>query len=296
MGLPPRRVGVWDDLGGPSDWSDVASWTTGLPSTDDWHARWITSPAQPPATPGLPVFRRRFETRLPVRRALVHVTGLGHYDLLLDGRPVGDRFLDPAWSMYEKTVYYSTFDVTAALQQPGPHAFAVLLGKGFYNTAGDRRVHGVQSARPLQLILEARLTYADGTEERLLSDRSWRTLAGPITHSAILGGEDEDARRIDPGWTRPDFDDGAWDRAIETEPPRGRLRASLAPPMKVQESFAPRRSDEPVPGVFVYDFGQNASAIPRLRIRGRPGDTVRLIPAEQRHGHDTPLKMMAAGW
>jgi hypothetical protein len=34
------------------------------------------------------------------------------------------------------------------------------------------------------------------------------------------------------------------------------------------------------PGVAVYDFGQNASMMPRLRVRGRAGASVKMVPAE----------------
>lgn len=233
---------------------------------------------------GLPLFRKSFELSQPVRRAVVHVCGLGHYDLFLDGRKVGDRFLDPAWSVFEKTAYYSTFDITNALRQGSRHVFGVMLGKGFYNTAGDRRVHGVNADRPLKLILQAHLIFADGSETFIISDGSWKTADGPITHSAILGGEDYDARRLPVGWDRPGFADVAWAAAVETSGPGGELVASYAPPMKRHDVFTPVRIDEPQPGVFVYDFGQNASAVPRLRVRGKPGQRLKLIPAEQRHG------------
>jgi alpha-L-rhamnosidase len=278
------RLRVWDDQGRVSAWSAPATWTTGLLSADDWHARWITSEFQPPAAPGLPLLRREFALLRPVRRALVHVCGLGHYELLIDGRKIGDRFLDPAWSVYERTAYYTTYDVTADLVKPGPHVFGLMLGKGFYNTAGDRRIHGVDARRPLQAILQAHLSYADGTEEILGTDAAWRTATGPITHSAILGGEDYDARRLPEGWAEPGFEDREWSPAIPCEGPGGRLRAASCPPMRCFETFAPRLVDEPEPGLFVYDFGQNASAIPQLRVRGPAGATVQLTPAEQRQG------------
>jgi len=277
------QVRVWDKGGLPSAWSRPASWTMGVLRPQDWRARWIGQDSPTPGV-GLPLFRKAFEVSRPVTRAVVHVCGLGHYDLFLDGSKVGDRFLDPAWSVYEKTVYYSTFDITDSLRQAGPHVFGVMLGKGFYNTAGDRRVHGVNAARPLKLIAQAHLRFADGSEEFIVSDNSWKTTDGPITHSAILGGEDYDARRLPAGWDRPGFDDGTWSMAKETEGPGGRLTASQASPIKMHETFRPARVDEPQPGVFVYDFAQNASAVPRLVVRGKAGQVVKLTPAEQRHG------------
>ena len=164
-----------------------------------------------------------------------------------------------------------------------------MLGKGFYNTAGDRRVHGVNANRPLKLILQAHLYYADGTEQVVVSDGHWRTAPGPITHSAILGGEDYDARAMPDGWRLAKFDDSPWQRAVETDGPGGELRAAYSPPIKKHDVFKPVRIDEPEPGIFVYDLGQNASAIPSLRVRGQAGQKIKLTPAEQRHG-STPRR------
>ncbi len=233
--------------------------------------------------PGLPLFRREFAVVKPVRRAVVHVCGLGHHELFLNGRKVGDHFLDTPWTVFEKTVFYTSHDITAQLQ-PGSNALGVMLGKGFYNTEGDRRVHGVHANRPLKLILQAQLEYTDGTKQVVVSDGNWRTIPGPITHSAMLGGEDYDARTMPDGWLLAKFDDSGWQPATETEGPGGQLRAAYAPPMKKHDVFKPVRIDEPEKGIFVYDLGQNASAIPCIRVRGKSGQTIKLTPAEQRHG------------
>jgi alpha-L-rhamnosidase len=279
------KVRVWDRNEAPSRWSAPATWTMGVLAETDWQARWIEGPSNLTETEpvGLPIFRKAFTVGQPVRRALVHVCGLGHYELFLNGEKVGDRFLDPAWSVYEKTAYYTTYDITSALQQ-GENIVGVMLGKGFYNTAGDRRVHGVQVDRPLKLILQAHVELAEGSQQTVVTDGSWRVTDGPITHCAILGGSDYDARRLPIDWAAPKFDDSAWSAAAVTEGPGGTLRASSAPPMKVMDVFEPVRIDQPKPGVFVYDFGQNASAVPRLRVRGKAGQVIKLTPAEQRFG------------
>lgn len=274
------RVRVWDEAGRPGAWSEPASWTQGVMAAADWRGRWITGRW----TNGLPVFRREFDVRRTLRRALVQVSGLGHYELFLDGSRVGDRFLDPAWTDYARRVGYATHDITGVLRREGRHAFGVMLGKGFYRTRGDRRVHGVNSEGELKLVLQAKLEYADGTEDWVVSDDTWRCTEGPITHSAILGGEDHDARRLARGWGQPGFDDSGWWRAEATRPPAGRLVTMASPPMTVREVLDRPAVDSPAPGIWVYDFQQNASAIPRLTVRGKAGQKVRLTPAEQRHG------------
>ncbi|MDR0901897.1 MAG: family 78 glycoside hydrolase catalytic domain, partial [Opitutaceae bacterium] len=53
-----------------------------------------------------------------------------------------------------------------------------------------------------------------------------------------------------------------------------------SPPFRAFETFASAAVREIRPGVSVYDFGQNASMMPRLRARGPAGSVVRMIPAE----------------
>lgn len=223
---------------------------------------------------GLPVFKKSFTVDGPVNNAVVHVSGLGQFELFLNGKKVGPNFLDPAWSVYEKTVYYQTFEI-ADLLKPGDNEFRIMLGKGFYNTQGDRRVHGVSNWGVLMAILEAHLRYADGTEQRVLTDDIWEVASGPILHSSILAGSDYDARLAEPT---------DWQKVVVTEA-EGVLRAAESPPMGLFERLSPvKPADQPEPGVYVYDFGQNLSAIPAITVRGPRGATLRISPAEQRHG------------
>ena len=289
------KVKAWDADGNGSDWSACATWSMGLLRPEDWQARWIGAPrsqAEPLAKArnqhvrkpqnSLPLLRKEFVVRRPVSRAMVYACGLGHHQLELNGRKVGDRFLDPPWSVYEKTAYYTTDDVTDLLR-PGENAFGVMLGKGFYNTEGDRRIHGVSTDGPLKFILQAVLEYDDGSRETIVSDPTWRWDRGPITHSAIQSGGDYDARLLPAGWSAAGFDDSAWSRAVPIEG-TAELVAATSPPLKAFEQFKSIKIDEPEPGVFVYDFGQNASAVPRLRVQGQAGQVIRLTAAEQRHG------------
>ncbi|MBT3202533.1 MAG: family 78 glycoside hydrolase catalytic domain, partial [Phycisphaerales bacterium] len=269
------KVKVWQAGQLQAQWSKPAKWTTAFLSPNEWRAQWITMPsASKEQAQGLPIFRKSFAINGGLKRSLVNVSGLGHYELFVNGRKVGDHFLDAPWSLCEKTVYYSSYDITDLLRE-GENEFRIMLGKGFYNTRGDRRVHGVKEAGQLMAILEARLEYADGNTVAVITDNTWDAASGPIQHSAILAGSDYDARLAEPV---------AWLKAEETET-EAVLRASESPAMKTFERLMPvKPAEEPEPSVFVYDFGQNLSAIPLITVRGKKGQTVRLTPAEQRHG------------
>lgn len=231
----------------------------------------------PPAP--LPLFRHEFTLTKPVRRAVVHVCGLGHYELHLNGGRVGDYVLTPEWTDYRDTCSYNTYDVTAQLAA-GTNALGVLLGNGMYNVTGGRYVKFKGSFGPPKLILQLEVEHPDGTTTRIASDASWKTAPGPLTLACIYGGEDYDARREVPGWDRAGFDDHAWTAATLTESPGGALRAQLSPPIRIHEELKTVRVTEPKPGLYVYDLGKNFSGWPKLTVRGRAGATVKLTPGE----------------
>ena len=142
----------------------------------------------------LPQFRREVKVTKPVERATVYVSGLGQFELFLNGAKVGDNFLDPAWSDYDRQVCYQTFDISEELQ-PGGNVFGVMLGNGLYNVPRERYFKALISFGYPKMIFKAEIEYADGTHETIVSDRAWRVTESPVTYSSIFGGEDYDATR-----------------------------------------------------------------------------------------------------
>ncbi len=227
----------------------------------------------------MPIFRRGFAVGKPVRRATAYICGLGFYELRLNGEKVGERALDPGWTNYRKRCLYVAHDVTANVKS-GKNALGVLLGNGMYNVPGGRYIKFRGSFGPPKLICQLHVDYQDGTSEVIASDASWKATSGPIVFSCIYGGEDYDARLEQPGWDSPGFNDARWSAAIETKGPGGALAAQMAPAIRVIQSFQPVKVTEATPEAFIYDFGQNASAWPRVQFRGPAGATIKLVPGE----------------
>lgn len=227
--------------------------------------------------------RREFQVRPGLRRALLHVTGLGHYTLEVNGRSAGQGRLNPGWTDTARTVLYDTVDLTKFLAQ-GANALGLALGGGPYNVqdGGNRYTKFVGPYRPPVARAELRLEYANGESEVMVTDGTWKVAYGPTTFAHTFGGEDHDARLEPAGWSRAGFDDSAWRHASAVAGPMGTLRgaAYASPSFGTFEILAPAKVRELVPGRSVVDFGQNTAMMPRLRVRGAAGAVVRMIPSE----------------
>jgi alpha-L-rhamnosidase len=187
-------------------------------------------------------------------------------------------------------------DGTGITFTPGlakPHlAGATVTGSGNNIAATDPSAGAAVTPR---LIARLEIRYTDGPAGVVVSDRGWRAALGPLVTDAWYSGADYDARREQPGWDNPGADlsaaakrlDGtpmAWTDAGIAPPPNlaTRLVARTAEPMKVIETFTPVTMTNPVPGTWVFDFGQNIVGWPELRLPdGIPaGTTIRMAPAE----------------
>ncbi len=272
-------VRLWDNHDNAIDWSKPATFVTGLLSPDHWQAKWIT--AKRTDKDPLPIFRKEVELAKPVKLAVTHICGLGHYELRINGRRIGDHQMDPGWTNYRKTCLYSSYDVTESLKE-GDNCIAVMLGNGMYNVPGGRYTKFKGTFGPPKLICQTNITFADGSTKVVTSDRTWKTSLGPITFSCIFGGEDYDARREQPGWDEPGFDDSSWDAVLVCDGPGGKLVAQYAPPVKVANYLPAIKTERLEDGRIEADCGLNLSARPVIKVKGPAGSRFTMMVAEKR--------------
>ena len=318
------RVKVWDVAGSESAWSAEnrfrlapdagwmdAAWIGAvsqadarLPEGRNYHGGELRKPEVREAWGAVDsmawrsiLLRKEFEAAQPIAEATVYLCGLGHYELSINGRKVGNDLFAPLWSDYRKTIYYNTYDVTDYLRT-GANALGVLLGNGFYNIADSSRYRKLQIGfGPETLNLKLRIRYADGSEAIVASDGTWRYDRSPITFNTIYGGEDYDARLEQPGWDLPGFDESRWQPVVVQEAPKGGvLTPQQAPGVRIMERHgvqsvhkltadevaeATTRTKRTVDAsALLLDMGQNMAGFPEIVVRGRRGQRITLVVAE----------------
>ena len=299
------KVRVWDRSGRPSAWSRPASWEMGLLGPADWTGRWIGDGEPEPASQAAhyqdhpaPLLRRSFEVSKPVARARLYASGLGYYELRLNGAKVSDQVLNPAWTSFAERVPYTSHDVTNLLRR-GPNVVGAMLGNGWYNPLplqmwGRINIREDLVVGPPRLIAQLEIEYEDGTTLSVATDESWRVHPGPVLRNSVYLGEVYDARRELPGWDRPGFEASGW-RSATVHPAEGlgALEAQSIPPVRVTATLHPRSVTEVEPGVFVFDMGQNFAGWARLRVEGPRGTTVTMRLGELLYADGTLNPMTA---
>ncbi|RFM27788.1 alpha-L-rhamnosidase [Deminuibacter soli] len=274
------QVRVWDNSGKPSSWSTGAWWQMGVQAAD-WKAQWI----QPGYTEDetwrtSPLLRKEFTTSKKIKHATAFITAHGLYEAQINGKRVGDAYLTPGWTSYNKRLEYQLYDVTDLLKQ-GTNAIGVTLGNGWYRGylawGGTKNVFG----KDLGLLLQLQITYTDGSTETVISDGSWKTAKGPILDAEIYHGEWYDARREITGWALPGFKENAdWTSAAVASFPNNNLLATVNEPIRKHEAFKPVKIFTTPKGEKVIDFGQNLVGWVMVKAKGNAGDKIVIQHAE----------------
>ncbi len=289
------RVRVRDSGGVVSSWSAPASFEVELDPAD-WRASWIgpgpvrerglpaeSGPPDPVAAAlkPAPYLRRAFQVGKPVASARLYVTALGLYEARLNGNRVGDAYLTPGWTDYDRRILYQTYDLTSLLVS-GENVLGAIIADGWYAGFvgfGATRPRAHYGTAP-ELLAQLVVTFVDGSQQRVVTDKQWQARFGSVRHADLLMGERQDLRLEPHGWDAPGFAATDW-REVSARPRDGRpLAADPGPPVRVTKEITPRIIAHHADGRYVVDFGQNLTGWLRIAVDGLPGVSVRVRHAE----------------
>lgn len=228
--------------------------------------------------------KRSFNCHKSVKQAVLYVSGLGAYEVYLNHKKIDDALLSPAWSDYNKSVFYNEIDITDQLclkntkdkikKIGSDNIIYVLLGNGFYHEDGVRYHKLKVNNGPLTLLFHLVIKYKDGSVEDINSDdKQWLVRKSPITYNSIYGGEDYDAGLED--FTNTDSA-CKWCPAVVQTAPKGKLFKQICEPVKIMQVLPVAR----MLNNNVFDMGQNMAGFPLLEVTGKAGQTVKIIVGE----------------
>ncbi|MEV4124762.1 family 78 glycoside hydrolase catalytic domain [Nocardia sp. NPDC049707] len=274
------RVRLEDSQGGTGQWSDPASFETGVLDPALWSAQWITAaPLTLPSTDAAVYLRGSVELTEEVVHGRAYVSGLGWYRFFVNGRDLTGAALVPRWTPFDKIVEYQTYDVSQNFRR-GHNIIALAIGDGRYRgrigMSARRAVYGDRLAGFAQI----ELALADGSTVTVVTDTSWHGGPGRILASDPMHGEHIDLRISDDDWLIGD-NPPARMSPVEVLPPASRsLVAEELPPVREIDALTPRTITRLPSGAQIVDFGQNMAGVVRIRLSGPEGSQVRLTHSE----------------
>ena len=157
-----------------------------------------------------PYLRTSFSTESgkTVKSARAYASAHGVYELSLNGKKVGDQFLAPGYTEYDKRIQSQTYDVTD-LVKDGDNGFGAAMGDGWW--AGKIGLAGKAGyGTDLALVARLKITYTDGSTQWIDTDSSWKWGQSPFVATDNQLGETYDATLEQPGWDKAGFDDSDW--------------------------------------------------------------------------------------
>lgn len=238
-------------------------------------------------------------------------TGLGVYELFLNGKIVGEEILKPGFTHVLKTRRSFTYDLTDAFNRKAgeENQLAAQVTPGWWadkivTPGGGGGMWGTKCA--FRGVLE--LTYADGSKMLYGTDlENWKAgIAGPVKHAAIFDGEEYDAREkmgyeCIESLSKPEHNKEFRGRILPSEGAEIYLRHDLAlEPVQAyiwkdvegaKEGEAGKvviereyKSGEMITlnagETLVVDFGQNCAGVPSFTFKAAEGTTLTCLPGE----------------
>lgn len=252
-------ISVWDEAD-ELYVSDKAAFITGVRS---WRGEWIGNGTKKPF-----IASKRFNVE-QIEKAVLSVCVPGQYEVRLNNRKISPFVYEGTHTDFNKHVHYNTYNITDFLVV-GENELSVEVANGWYiadDDNGKRFFYTIDKGYEAfgdQLALLVQMKLGD---EYIVSGTDWEVSASRTTLADIYGSEDMDYTL-----------DYKWERARTVAPPKGEVIPAAYPPITCKKVYTPINIDRER-GIF--DFGQNMSSQFRLKIKGKRGQVVKVIPAEK---------------
>lgn len=166
--------------------SEVAYFETAK-DEKEWKAQWIGSTLE---ENGIVYQDFKLEPGKKIQQASIYITGVGLYEVYLNGKKVGEEYLTPNFNDYDNFIQFQTYEAEEYLTEEENH-LEIWLGDGWYKgryfSLGPAAYgkYGTEQAA----LAELKINYEDGTTEEILTDENWKCRKSPVISADLYDGE-----------------------------------------------------------------------------------------------------------
>ncbi len=138
----------------------------------------------------VPKFSKSF-TAQSLASARLYITGLGLYRAFINGEKIGQDYLTPFFNDYDDYIRYQTYDITELIKRD--NRIEVYVGDGWYKGRFGLNGHGGDTYGDKYILnAKIKLTYEDGSQDIIGTDRTWECQESVIKETSIYDGEIRD--------------------------------------------------------------------------------------------------------
>ena len=265
----------------------------------------VSPVGDPPVTAAAAEFRKVETNYEEIARAVWNVTGLGVFEVSVNGVRVGNDFLKPGFTENGKCRHVYSYDITELLNRGkgATNIFSATVSSGWWCDAMMKPVEKTpwQLGKKIAFRGELRLDYLNGENETRGTDTSWTAAyTGPVVSAGIYEGETYDAGREVTGLAPVEIN---CEFKGELRPATGKITLRRDLELKPVSMYVTKGARDVGADAFgkaivlrrykdgetvmldrdellVVDFGQNAAAVPQFFVSGAARTTVCIRHAE----------------
>ncbi|MBF6626328.1 family 78 glycoside hydrolase catalytic domain [Aerococcaceae bacterium zg-BR9] len=245
----------------------MTQFTTGIFNSQNFAAKMIGHNFDATIT-APPIFKKSFNLKRKVLKATAYVTSQGVYELELNGEKVGNDYLTPGWTSYNKRIQYQIYDVTEQLNVS--NELAITVGQGWFAGIMGFEMKNHHYGDRVGAFLQLNITYTDGSRESIVTDETWQVSTGDIQYSEIYHGEIIDTYQTEIHHGEVEILPFNLSTLVaqENEPVRITERRNV-----IADFITPA-------GERVLDFGQNMTGWVEVHVKGKVGQRLIIEHAE----------------
>lgn len=252
-------VTAWDE----NDLEETSERAYFISGVRKWRGAWIGNGIKKPF-----IARKTFHVH-GGEKAVLSVCVPGQFEVKINGAHISPYIYEGSQTDFNKRVHYATYDVTGFMVS-GENEIMVEVANGWYlgdDGGGTRYFYTMDKGyQPFGECLAVLVQLKIG-DAYVVTDTSWKISRSKTTLADIYGSEDID-NTIEYDWTA----------AKTVSAPKGKIIPCTYPPVIHKYCYKPKSVDRER---MIFDFGQNMSAQFYLRIKGKRGQKVKLIPVEK---------------
>ena len=266
------KVQVQDKKGSKSEFSEWASFETGILKEEDWISKWVHTPTADSSN--YPFLKYNFMIENIPDFAPAYIASVGFHELYINGKKISDAVLTPSVSDLRNRVLYSSYDIAPYLNK-GENNIVIWLASGWANFKdGNPKASFNIDKSPL---CKAQIKI---NNDWFATDKSWKFTSSNTSHyggwhNSNFGGDfiDDSGRNI--MWTQDSNNEKFWANVDEVkfdlkvssdfvEPNRAAKKRSAIAVKKLAE------------GKYQFTMDKIYTGWIEASLKGKPGQEIRV--------------------